>query len=146
MQIHHTPGFCRPIALIMPPYTSAIRGVGLPGHGTFATPLVTTAPRRVQINHLAVLCTAEPKVPDAVMTGFLSSTPARLTAICLHYSSTSSAKNTGTILADPLVVHIAVLVYVLRLADTGQTGADSACHLLFQGNPALDAVLCRISL
>ena len=43
-------------------------------------------------------------------------------------------------------MYIAVVVYILRLADTCQTGADSTCHLLLQGNIALDSLFCRILL
>ena len=39
-----SPGFSSPIEFSIPPYVSATRGVGLPGHGIFATPFVVTAP------------------------------------------------------------------------------------------------------
>ena len=87
------PGFWSPMALIIPPYVSAILGAGLPGHGTLETPLVTTAPKRFRSTNSPYSC-PEPKVPDAVITGFFSSTPAILTAVFI-YSSTSSARNTG---------------------------------------------------
>ncbi|CDB62155.1 uncharacterized protein BN486_02283 [Clostridium clostridioforme CAG:132] len=75
-----TPGFWRPMALSMPPYTSAILGVGLPGHGALATPLVTTAPRRFKSTN-SLYSMPEPNVPDASITGFLNSTPAIFTLI-----------------------------------------------------------------
>ena len=74
-----TPGFCKPMALSMPPYTSATRGVGLPSQGTSDTPLVTTAPSRLRSTKSAYSI-PDPNVPDAVITGFFSSIPAILTA------------------------------------------------------------------
>ena len=62
----------------MPLLISATRGVGLPGHGTFATPLVTTAPRRDKSTK-SLYSMPEPNVPDAVITGFFNSTPAIFT-------------------------------------------------------------------
>ena len=70
-----TPGFCNPMAFNMPPYTSATRGVGFPSQGTLATPFVTTAPSLFKSTNSAYSI-PEPKVPDAVITGFFNSIPA----------------------------------------------------------------------
>ena len=77
------PGFCKPMALSIPPYTSATRGVGLPGQGTLATPLVTTAPRRFRSTNSSYSM-PEPKVPDAVITGFLKVTPAIVVCVFIR--------------------------------------------------------------
>ena len=74
------PGFCRPMALSMPLRTSATLGVGFPGQGTLATPLVTTAPSRFRSTN-SLYSSPDPKVPEATMTGFFNSTPARFTAV-----------------------------------------------------------------
>ena len=74
------PGFCSPIAFSMPEAVSAMRGVGLPGHGTSATPLVTTAPSFERSKN-SPYSMPDPKVPEAVMTGFLSTTPAMFTSV-----------------------------------------------------------------
>ena len=74
------PGFCNPIALSIPPYVSITRGVGLPSQGTLATPLVTTAPRQFRSTN-SEYSIPEPNVPDAVITGFLNSTPAIVTFV-----------------------------------------------------------------
>ena len=66
-----TPGFSRPIALSIPEGVSAIRGDGLPSHGTSETPLVTTAPS-LEISMKSEYSSPLPKVPLAVITGFLS--------------------------------------------------------------------------
>ena len=42
-----TPGLVRPTELSMPEQTSAMRGWGLPGHGTAEAPLVVMAPKAV---------------------------------------------------------------------------------------------------
>ena len=68
------------MAFIIPPYVSAILGVGLPGHGTFATPFVVTAPRRFRSTN-SEYSIPEPNVPDATVIGFFHSTPAMFTAI-----------------------------------------------------------------
>ena len=75
-----TPGFCRPIAFSMPLGVSAMRGVGLPAHGTAATPLVTTAPSLFKSTN-SLYSSPAPKVPLAVITGFLRVIPARLTSV-----------------------------------------------------------------
>ena len=74
------PGFCRPMAFIIPPCVSAILGVGLPGQGTFATPFVVTAPS-FDTSKNSSYSMPEPKVPDATVTGFFSVTPAILTSV-----------------------------------------------------------------
>ena len=74
------PGFCRPIALSMPALTSATRGVGFPGHGTLDTPLVTIPPSPARSINSAY-SRPDPKVPEAVNTGFLNVTPAMVTDI-----------------------------------------------------------------
>ena len=78
------PGFCRPMAFNIPPYTSAIRGVGLPGQGTFATPFVTTAPNLFKSTN-SPYSIPEPKVPEPVITGFLNSTPAIFTLVFIRF-------------------------------------------------------------
>ena len=68
------------MAFSIPPAVSATLGVGFPGQGTLATPLVTTAPRRFKSTN-SLYSIPEPKVPEAVITGFFSSTPARFTLV-----------------------------------------------------------------
>src|SRR5699024_4479191 len=80
LQNTSTPGFWRPMAFIIPLWTSAIRGVGLPGQGTSATPLVTTAPSLFKSTN-SLYSAPEPKVPEAVITGFFNSTPPIFTFI-----------------------------------------------------------------
>ena len=86
------------MAFNMPPYTSATRGTGFPGHGTLATPLVTTAPSLFRSTK-STYSIPEPKVPDAVITGFLNLTPAISTAVfisfLLNHKSKVSASKTG---------------------------------------------------
>ena len=74
------PGFCSPMELSMPPYTSATLGVGFPGQGILATPLVTTAPNWFKSTN-SPYSMPDPKVPEAVITGFLNSTPAMVTFV-----------------------------------------------------------------
>ena len=73
-----TPGFCSPMALSMPPYTSVTLGTGLPSQGVLATPLVVTAPSLFRSTN-SLYSIPDPKVPEAVVTGFLKVTPAILT-------------------------------------------------------------------
>ena len=80
LQNTSTPGFCRPIAFIIPLWISAIRGVGFPVQGTSATPLVTTAPSLFKSTN-SLYSAPEPKVPEAVITGFFNSTPPIFTFI-----------------------------------------------------------------
>ena len=68
------------MAFSMPDGVSQILGVGFPSHGVDATPLVTTAPRRFRSKN-SENSAPEPKVPEAVMTGFFSLTPHRSTLI-----------------------------------------------------------------
>ena len=70
------------MALSIPDAVSVTLGVGFPGHGTLATPFVTTAPSLFRSTN-SLYSAPEPNVPDAVITGFLSSTPARFTFILL---------------------------------------------------------------
>ena len=71
------------------------RGVGFPGHGTFATPLVTTAPRRFRSTN-SLNSAPEPKVPDAtVMTGFFQLHSGQIFTFVFITVSTSVARNTG---------------------------------------------------
>ena len=72
------PGFWSPTAFNIPPYTSATRGAGFPGHGTFATPFVTTAPNLFRSTNSAYSA-PEPNVPEAVMTGLFKVTPHKST-------------------------------------------------------------------
>ena len=59
------------MALSIPEGVSATRGEGFPSHGTFETPFVTTAPSfDISIN--SEYSSPLPKVPLAVITGFLS--------------------------------------------------------------------------
>ena len=78
------PGFCRPMALSMPPYTSAIRGVGFPSQGTFDTPFVTMPPKRFKSINCAYSSPA-PNVPDAARMGFLNVIPAMFTFVFIKY-------------------------------------------------------------
>ena len=78
------PGFCRPMAFIMPPYTSATLGVGLPAQGTFATPLVVTAPSWFKSTN-SENSSPDPNVPEATVTGFFHSTPAMLIFIFIRF-------------------------------------------------------------
>ena len=64
----------------MPPRTSVMRGLGLPGHGSAAHPLVVMAPRR-ETSKKFWNCQPNPKVPEAVLMGFLSCMPAKSTAM-----------------------------------------------------------------
>ncbi len=64
----------------MPPYVSAILGVGFPCQGTFATPLVTTAPNLFKSTN-SLYSSPEPNVPEAVIIGFFNSTPAIFTVV-----------------------------------------------------------------
>ena len=70
------------MAFNIPLGVSVTLGVGFPSQGTLATPLVTTAPRRFKSTN-SVYSIPEPKVPEAVMTGFLNSTPAMLTLVSI---------------------------------------------------------------
>ena len=70
------------MALSIPDAVSVTLGVGFPGHGIFATPFVTTAPSLFRSTN-SLYSVPDPNVPDAVITGFLSSTPARFTFILL---------------------------------------------------------------
>ncbi len=74
------PGFCKPIALIIPPYVSAILGVLLPAQATVATPFVVTAPNLFKSTYSAYSI-PEPNVPEATVTGFLKGIPAISTFI-----------------------------------------------------------------
>ena len=80
MQNTSTPGFWRPMAFIIPLWTSAIRGVGFPVQGTSATPLLTTAPSLFKSTN-SLYSAPDPKVPEAVITGFFNSTPPIFTCI-----------------------------------------------------------------
>ena len=73
------PGFCNPIALSIPLFVSAIRGVGFPAHGTLATPFVVTAPSFSRSTN-SLYSIPEPNVPEAVVTGFLNVIPAKFTS------------------------------------------------------------------
>ena len=64
----------------IPLCVSAILGVGLPGHGTLATPFVTTAPNLFKSTN-SLYSAPEPNVPDAVITGFFKVTPAIVTLV-----------------------------------------------------------------
>ena len=79
------PGFCNPMAFNIPLGVSVTLGVGLPGQGTLATPLVTMAPKRFKSTNRPYSI-PEPKVPEAVMTGFFNSTPAILTLVSIPIS------------------------------------------------------------
>jgi hypothetical protein len=68
------------MAFNIPPYTSATLGTGFPSHGTLATPFVTTAPSLFKSTNSAYSI-PDPNVPDAVITGFLNSTPAIFTFV-----------------------------------------------------------------
>ena len=73
-----TPGFCRPIAFIIPDGVSVTLGVGLPSQGLSDTPFVVTAPSLPRSTN-PEYSIPEPKVPDAVVMGFFSVYPANST-------------------------------------------------------------------
>ena len=70
------------MAFIIPLWISATLGVGFPGHGTFATPFVVTAPRRFRSTN-SLYSSPDPNVPDATVTGLFHSTPAIFTRISI---------------------------------------------------------------
>ena len=72
------------MAFSIPPWVSVTLGVGFPGQGTLATPFVTTAPNLFKSTK-SLYSIPEPKVPDAVMTGFLNSTPAIVIFVFIKY-------------------------------------------------------------
>ena len=73
-----TPGPCSPIALSIPPRTSAMRGCGLPSTGSSRMPLHVMAPRRRRSTYSAY-SRPYPNVPDATVTGFRMRRPPRST-------------------------------------------------------------------
>ena len=73
------------MAFNMPPYTSVTLGVGFPGQGTLAIPLVTTAPRRFRSTN-SPYSIPDPKVPEQVITGFPEIVP--------HYQIVLTTKGT----------------------------------------------------
>ena len=68
------------MAFIIPACVSQTLGVGLPVHGVSATPFVTTAPSLFKSTN-SPYSMPEPNVPDAVIIGFLNSTPAIVTFV-----------------------------------------------------------------
>ena len=82
MQKSSIPGFWRPTAFNIPPYTSATLGVGFPSHGLSATPFVVTAPSLFKSTN-SLYSAPEPNVPEATVTGFFHSTPAIFTDILI---------------------------------------------------------------
>ena len=108
LQNRSIPGFCRPIAFIIPLRISATRGVGLPGHGTFATPFVTTAPSLDKSTN-SLYSIPEPKVPDAVITGFFKVTPAIFTLISAMFSPLPTAPHRPPEIPDLPCIHVCSL-------------------------------------
>ena len=72
------PGFCRPTQFKMPDGVSAMRGAGLPSRSVGVRPLTPMPPSRERSKN-SPYSWPKPKVPDAVVTGFFSSTPQKLT-------------------------------------------------------------------
>ena len=72
------PGFCRPTQFKMPAGVSAMRGAGLPRRSVGVRPLTPMPPSRDRSKN-SPYSWPKPNVPDAVVTGFLSATPQKLT-------------------------------------------------------------------
>ena len=78
-----TPGFWSPIAFNIPAVVSHTLGGLFPGLGFSDVPFVTIPPSLFKsINSLNSL--PYPKVPDATVTGFFISIPARLTFVFIN--------------------------------------------------------------
>ena len=68
------PGFCRPTQFKMPIGVSAMRGAGLPRRSVGVRPLTPMPPSSDRSKN-SPYSWPKPKVPEAVVIGFLSSTP-----------------------------------------------------------------------
>ena len=76
-----TPGPCSPTALIIPTPVGCSRGAGLPAHSNAASDLTTMRAERRRGRGTTASSAPCPAVPDAVITGFGSSTdPTRVTS------------------------------------------------------------------
>ena len=72
------PGFCRPTQLRIPCGVSAMRGAGLPRRSVGVRPF-TPMPPSWDRSKNSPYSWPKPKVPDAVVIGFFSSTPQKFT-------------------------------------------------------------------
>ncbi len=71
-----TPGFCRPIALIMPPGVSVTRCGGLPSRGFSVVPLRTMAPAsRFENPAMRVYSSPKPTQPESSTIGEANFSP-----------------------------------------------------------------------
>ena len=154
------PGFWRPMAFNMPPYTSAIlrRRVPRP-RDAWQPPLSPRRPGGSNPQIHCIPCRSRTSRTQSI-TGFLSSTPARFTlrihdwpsfltfphmqplpirSLCSRgRSSTSSARKTGPSLQTRLLCHVAVAVHVFADWQTqAKTGANAAGHLFLQGDVSI---------
>ncbi len=76
-----TPGFCSPIALIMPQGVSVTRGGGFPRRGFAVVPFRTMAPAsRLENPSTRVYSSPKPTQPDSSTIGDASESPQKSTA------------------------------------------------------------------
>ena len=113
----------------------------MPGQAHWLHSLVTTAPRRFRSTNSSTY-SMEPKVPDAVITGFLESYPA-IVVSCIHQISTSSASNTGPSVQILALCTVRMMIHFFGLYHAPGRHSD-ATGWLFQRDIGLHFLLFRI--
>ena len=107
------PAFCNPMEFNKPSCVSATLGTGFPFHASSETPFTVIAPKRFKsIN--SPYSRPEPKVPDAVVTGFFNVTPAIIVSIPLFIPNYLLSRKNRAIFAYPQIfpVRFSWLLYL----------------------------------
>ena len=124
--------------LSIPPLVSAILGTGLPFHGSSEIPFTVIPPKQFK-SICSLYSLPDPKVPDAVVTGFFNVIPAIETSILLFIPNHLRSPKDRAIFANFQIFPI-VCTFSLYFNYTSQTSSQPIGHSFLHGKLRRDTM------